>query len=410
MLKDFLKVTSSKPILFVLLSLFVTIAILYTSCLGFAKRSEVSQISHIGDPLDGLTKEQLSKFNVGRDQFLTVEAIADGLGPAFNEKGCATCHNLGAIGGAGTQREVRAGILKNNGTFDSLENKGGSLFQIFGIGLIDISCSFTGENVPDNANVIALRRTIPLFGLGLVDATADSTFLNIAANQAPSVRGNVSMVTNISAGTQTVGKFGWKAQNPTLFQFSGDAYLNEMGITTPQFPNENLPQGNPAILKKCDNVPDPEDDGEDVQLFTDFMQLLAPPPRGDITPQVKAGDTLFTKYGCDQCHVRSITTESNPVQALSNKTYHPYSDFLLHDMGALGDNIAQSDAGPSEIRTQPLWGIRYQVPLTLLHDGSALTINEAILAHAGQGAASSNAYKAANKEQQNALIAFLNSL
>ena len=118
--------------------------------------------------------------------------------------------------------------------------------------------------------------------------------------------------------------------------------LNEMGITNPQFPNETCPQGNCALLETCP-PPGPKplnDDGEGVDKFTDFMTFLAPPPRASTAdmPNVKAGEQLFQNIGCASCHLPTLQTGKNPVNALDQMTFHPYSDFLLHDMGSLGDN------------------------------------------------------------------------
>src|SRR6188768_434545 len=239
-----------------------------------------------GNPLDGLTAEQQQAFLDGQEAFEEEEALADGLGPVFNEKSCAICHSVGGVGGSGVQFEVRAGRFEN-GTFDSLVPQGGQLFDLFSVNSLpgnvrqaipNCTLARTGESIPANSNVRTQRRTTALFGLGFVDATPDSTFVALAAAQPPAVRGKLNSVFNIAAGTTTAGKFGWKAQVPTLFQFSADAYLNEMGITSPQFPNEQPPNGISALVADCDIVADPEDDGDDVVAFTNFMQLLAPVP------------------------------------------------------------------------------------------------------------------------------------
>lgn len=363
----------------------------------------------IGDPYPYLTPGQLSAYNAGKQVFITKEGVADGLGPAFNGNSCGSCHGLGATGGSGLQFVTRVGKV-TNGVFDPLEKEGGELLQAFGIGEFVSNINFTGEHVPEDANVVARRRTTALFGLGLIDATSDQTFINIARGEEKSTRGRVNMVFNISAGKLTVGKFGWKAQVPTLFQFAGDAYLNEMGITNPQFPKENPPQGDVAKLAIYDTVPDPEDNGTDVQKFTDFMQFLAPPP-SDISVYNENGDKLFSQFGCDQCHLRSITSSPNPVSALSEKTYHPYSDFLLHDMGTLGDNIAdQGIATGREMRTAPLWGLRFLNQNNLLHDGRAHSLREAIILHDGQAKAARDKFAKANLKRQQELLDFLNSL
>jgi CxxC motif-containing protein (DUF1111 family) len=377
----------------------------------------------IGDPLAGLTAAQQNAFLEAQDVFNEVETVADGIGPVFNEKACGNCHNVGASGGSGAQFEVRAGHLTGT-TFDSLVAQGGQLFDLFSVTSLPASertaipsCPLppNGEPVPSNANVTALRRTTALFGLGLVDATPDSTFVALAAAQPVAIRGRAPLVPNIAAGHPTVGKFGWKDQVPTLHQFSGDAYLNEMGITNPEFPSEQVPQGNPAFVAPCDGKPvepgSTEDDGGDVDAFTTFMTLLAPPPPPAISGQGHSGNTIFTEIGCDGCHVRSLTSGPSPISALANQTYQPFSDFLVHDMGTLGDSIpGNGDVGLLEMRTAPLWGLHFVDPTNLLHDGRATSIQDAILRHDGQGAAARNAFVALPPGHQKNLLAFLSQL
>ena len=377
----------------------------------------------LGDTLPGLTGPEQDLFDEGLDAFVDVETVEDGVGPVFNERACGNCHNVGAIGGAGVQFEVRAGKVVD-GVFDSLENEGGQLFDLFSVTSLPLAetmsipdCTLPpdGEPVPADATVVALRRTTALFGLGLVDATPDATFQAIAAAQPAAIRGRAPLVPNISEGEPTVGKFGWKAQVPTLFQFSGDAYLNEMGITNPEFPNEQVPLGMAAFLATCDGVPvepgDVEDDGDDVVAFANFMRLLAPPPAPNLTGQAHSGSNVFTQIGCDGCHVRSITSGPSPIAALSNQTYQPFSDFLVHDMGSLGDGIpGNGDVGTTEMRTAPLWGLHFVDPDDLLHDGRASSVEDAILQHDGQGAAARDAFIALPPGLRQNLLVFLDRL
>lgn len=373
----------------------------------------------VGDAFTSLTAAEQQAFTDGKDAFEEVEDITDGLGPVFNEKSCGGCHSVGATGGSGTQFEVRAGRLTGT-SFDSLTAEGGQLFDLFSVTSLPGSqrhlvpnCTLakSGEPIPGDANVVAQRRTTALFGLGLVDATPDSTFVALAAAEPPALRGRVNMVFNIAAGQTTVGKFGWKAQVPTLFQFSGDAYLNEMGITNPEFPAEQAPSGNAGLVAACDLVAEPEDAGDDVQAFTDFMQLLAPVAPISENALAQAGDALFTQIGCDGCHRRSLTSGPSPIAALDNQTYHPFSDFLLHDMGALGDGIGDNGiATVREMRTAPLWGLRLVAPTNLLHDGRASSLEDAILAHDGQGANARNAFAALSGTQRAQVVEFLETL
>jgi CxxC motif-containing protein (DUF1111 family) len=365
----------------------------------------VSANANFGDPLSGLTSTQLQDFNNGRNVFTKVDdPVADGLGPIFNEASCATCHTGpagtpadSAVGGTTERLETRFG-RNNGGIFDPLASEGGSLLQDHAIG--DVSQYLPNDNnpnppadcfngfiygpevIPGDANVVAQRRTTPLFGLGLVDALTDgqliyNQLLEEFYNQyAPA--GRISYVTNPDTGRTNVGRFGWKAQVPTLHVFSGDAYLNEMGVTNPSFPVENCqnagPDNCPALFTACNPFPQLNDDGGDVNNFTNFMKLLAPAPRGSITPSVSHGAYLFDAIGCTDCHTPTFQTGFNPIAALSNKVFHPYSDFLLHDMGSLGDGITQNQATGRLMRTAPLWGLRTQT--ALLHDGRANDPNQ----------------------------------
>jgi CxxC motif-containing protein (DUF1111 family) len=363
-----------------------------------------------GAPLVGLTVTQLAAFTGGLADFQDVEEVSDGLGPIFNERSCAACHTTPAIGGGSTRTVTRVG-RRVNGVFDPLASLGGSLIQDHALGLADgIAHAFVVETVPPSATIVVKRRTTPLFGLGLVDATPDADFIALAAAQAArrdDFAGRVSMVDNIRAGTKTVGKFGWKAQQPTLFQFAGDAYLNEMGITTADFPNESCPQGNCAELA-FNPAPGINDDGTGPGVLQSYMSQLAPPPRGPQNADTNEGEATFDRIGCTTCHVTTFRTGSNANGSLDRVTYHPYSDFLLHDMGSLGDDIEQGSATGKEMRTAPLWGLRFLT--AYLHDGRATTLEQAITAHQGQGRASADRFAALSNGARTKLLAFLRSL
>jgi CxxC motif-containing protein (DUF1111 family) len=367
------------------------------------RRPQVTPLA--GDPLPGLTSAQRTAFTEGRGDFTEIETVTDGLGPVFNERSCAACHNAPAAGG-GSRRAVTRFATRNGGVFDPLVNLGGSLVQDHAIGPPDGSTHpFRPERVPQVATIVVRRRTTPLFGLGLVDATPDSVFLALAGRgETP---GRVNLVDTIRAGMKTVGKFGWKAQVPSLFQFAGDAYLNEMGITSADFPNENCPQGNCAELA-FNPAPGINDDGSGVAALTDFMSMLAPPPRGAQSAAVNEGEAIFQRSGCAGCHVATLHSGSNRVAALDHQIYHPYSDFLLHDMGALGDGLEMGDAKGAEMRTMPLWGLR--LVNAYLHDGRATTLDQAILAHDGQARPARDRFAALAADDKTKLIAFLRSL
>ncbi len=440
----------------------------------------------VGDNLPGLiaTDELLDE---ARDAFLEAEGIGDGVGPIFNLNSCGGCHSNGATGGAGEQIERRFGRV-SNGIFDPQANLGGSLRQLFTVANFNnpnlpaasrgrcqagnpTLCCVPLEQEPSTATVRNVgRRTIPLFGLGLVDAVPDSFFDTLAAAQPAAIRGIVNRVPVVipnpgdptqSLGSMRVARFGWKAGVPSLLQFSADAYVNEMAITTQScfegqplnaFAIESAPNGVP-VPDGCDDLAPRQtgtnpggltatqwaqvDDAvgscaggrteiqDDVFLFAVFMTALAPPPR-DFSDQISItrGDPLFTSTGCSGCHVRTtFRTPANPapididgegeeiIRVPANFAFNPFGDFLVHDMGTLGDQIGNSGdsvATTRRMRTQPLWGIRFQNKL--LHDGRCSDVSCAIRAHDGQGAAARNAFNALSSAQQHDLVQFVRSL
>jgi CxxC motif-containing protein (DUF1111 family) len=407
-------------------------------------------IEAAGDALPGISA---ADFAEAKDAFVTVEGLDDGLGPIFNEKACGNCHTQGAVGGAGVQIERRFGRF-DNGVFNSLSNKGGSLRQLFTVGSFTGSggqaCSVPLEVEPSTATVHNVGRlTTPLFGAGLVDAIPDSVIAANASAQPTSIRGIVNRVRvllpNPADPTQAVnstrvGRFGWKGGIASLVQFSADAYINEMGITTQHciggsslttFATESKPNGI-AQPTGCDDrgpggagIPAGTDDGvgscagglteiqEDVDLFFKFMTFLSPLPQLAIDPNVNlAGGTAFNKAGCAGCHLlKDYTTPAHPANGVpGNFTFRPRSDFLLHDMGSLGDQIGNdgdSVATTRLMRTAPLWGLHARTKF--LHDGRASTIEQAIAAHDGQAAASKAAFNALSAAEKSAMLTAMKS-
>lgn len=360
-----------------------------------------------GDPLPGLTRRELQEFNDGKDDFEGVETEASGLGPIFNNTSCVICHISPAVGGGGTINVTRFGRTEN-GIFNPLATLGGSLLQDHEINAV------LHEVVPPEANVVAQRNTTPLFGLGLVEAIPDAEILrNVRRQPVDGVLGKVSRVQDAATGRNLIGRFGWKAQQATLLSFSGDAYLNEMGITNRLFPVENAPNGNAQLLSQYDTVADPEDtqgpDGKaDIDRLAEFMQWLGAPPRLPLNASAAAGRNVFQTIGCAICHVPVMRTGPNRSASLRNKEVWLYSDLLLHDMGALGDGIAQGTADVRDMKTAPLWGLRASAPY--LHDGRAATVDEAIKAHDGEAKASKDRYLKLNSQQVQQLLDFLGTI
>jgi len=367
-----------------------------------------ARAENLTTPLLGLTTAQRADFDAGLAEFQAVETIAEGLGPVFNGKSCAECHAVPSVGGSepnlGVARETRIGRLFN-GVFDPLDgsvsvNRGGGLLQQRAINLP--GCHLKGEAVPAEATFVSLRNSPPLFGAGLIEAIPEATIVANASLNG----GRPNRVFNPDTGTTELGRFGWKAQVATLHQFAGDAYLNELGITNPSFPHENLPKGEP-IPSGCDTVADPEDDGSGVTAFTNFMRFLAPAPRRPVTVQVQQGEQVFSQIGCASCHVPTMTTGPNSVAALSNKPVNLFSDLLLHDIGT-GDGIEQGEATGSEFRTAPLWGLSRRD--RFMHDGGSNTIEKAILRHGGEAQNARDRFGGLSPVDHDALLAFLDSL
>ena len=370
--------------------------------------SEPAPRSGLGSALPGLSNAHLADFLDGRLDFLAAETPAGGLGPIFNRDSCAACHSAGGIGGAGDITVTRFGRTVN-GVFDPLESLGGPLLQERAI---DPAAQ---EVIPPEANTIAHRITTPLFGAGLIEAIPDSTIVLGTLTRKPAgIRGRAAVVLDPASGTERIGRFGWKAQQATLLAFSGDAYLNEMGITNRLFPTENAPNGNASLLARFDAVSDIEDavdpvDGtSDIDRTTAFMRFLAPPPRGPSTSTTRAGERIFASLDCAACHTPVLQTGRNRIAALDQKPVALYSDLLLHDMGALGDGIPQAAAGAREMRTAPLWGLAARP--AWLHDGRAKTIDDAIRAHAGEAQGSRDKYAQLRNEDRRLLLEFLRSL
>lgn len=358
--------------------------------------------------LAGISAQQLVDFVDGLDDFVKAETAETGLGPIFNDVSCVACHAAGGTGGAGRKSVVRFGRVIN-GVFDPLTELGGALLQKRSIS------RETLEQIPPEANVTALRITTPLFGAGLIEAIPDEAILaNVSAPKTDGVKGKASMVKDPVSGEMRVGRFGWKAQQASVLGFAGDAYLNEMGITSRFFPTENAPNGKQAVLAKADKFADPEDvvdpvtNKSDVDRVANFMRFLAPLPTGASTAKTIAGAKVFEQIGCVQCHVPKMSTSTTAPAGIGGQTVALYSDLLLHDMGALGDGIAQGDASMREMRTAPLWGLRARD--AFLHDGRASTVDLAIRAHDGEAKVIRDRYKALPEAQRQQLLEFLKSI
>ena len=360
---------------------------------------------------NGFTADQLA-FDADRGVFEEVETIGDGLGPVYNAQSCAECHQNPVTGAISQVTELRAGHFDG---VNFIDHPGGSLINDRAI---DASIQ---ERVLGGNEVRTFRTSLNTLGDGFVEAIDSNTLVAISNGQPSGMRGQFIEVPVLEAnGLVRGGRFGWKNQHASLLSFSADAYLNEMGFTSPLQPTENTSNGNSTAA--FDTVPDPDNDGGDVEAFARFMRSTKVPPRDAAlaaTPDAVAGSALFNQVGCNICHVRNITTAPAGTvinrgaltvsAALGNMVIHPFGDFLLHNVGT-GDGIVQNggQSTRNNLRTAPLWGVRTRG--RLMHDGETLNRNESILRHAGEATGVVNNYRNLSTAQKNQLILFLNSL
>ena len=360
-------------------------------------------------------------FGATQATFEESDGIDKGLGPIFNARSCADCHQNPVTGGSSQIAEFRMGHLDNGGNFVNptmLINHGQDSVPNRSLANDRAVCPEAQERVPTAENVRTFRMSLSILGDGFIEAIDDSTLQNIAAQQSALSKGKIHgefiTVPVFEGAVLRGGRFGWKNQHASLLSFSSDAYLNEQGITN---------RFNPVDLTQvCKTTTDPEDVDNDIDQFATFIRGTLAPPVDDVllaTPDAQAGQQIFSQIGCAMCHVASITTA--PVgtvinggtftvpDALGGKVIHPYGDFLLHDIGT-GDGIVQN--GPpdtrNKLRTVPLWGLRTRG--RLMHDGASTTREQAILRHKGEASATKNKFVGLTAQQRSQLLAFLDAL
>jgi len=336
------------------------------------------------------------------------EEVDEGLGPTYNDVACSSCHQAPVTGHVSQINEFRAADGNGN-----TPPGGQTLIQDRAI---DPDAQ---ERINTGLSTHEFRSTRTVMGDGFVEAIANATLqINVAAQPAGQ-RGQLRTVTVLEAAPATrVGRFGHKSQHASLESFSADAYLNEMGITSPLQPNENNILGQSSA--PFDTVADPENNGEDVAAFTDFMRALRAPGRGPINADVTAGQALFNSINCDVCHTPQFTTAPAGTvinggaftvpNSLANKIIHPFSDFALHNIGT-SDGIGGEPGVNDRFSTTTiaLWGVRTKHRFMM--QGNAHTIFDAIQLHAGQASTARNNFNfGLNNTQKNQLIAFVLSL
>src|SRR5712664_368005 len=387
-------------------------------------------------------------------KFDEVEQLSDGLGPLYNAQSCRECHQSPVSGAASQVTELRVGHNGPDGRFRTPDIPIAHGAEVItGRSLVNDraicpNAAFPDkeiqERVPETETIRTLRLSLSVLGDGFVEAIADQTLVDLSKQQCKSshgkICGQVLYVPIVEApGQMGVGRFGWKDQHASLLSFSGDAYLNEMGITNRLQPNE--------VTNLCNTVSEPNDtpgpDGlSDIDRFARFVRATAAPARDSQTAQTskaRQGAELFDKVGCDTCHVQTLTTAPAGTKInggtftipppLGGKQFHPYGDFLLHDVGT-GDGIVQSmtehygknmyritwknlsisefNNTANKIRTAPLWGVRLHS--RLMHDGASVTLLDAILRHHGEAEHVTEKFEKLKPGDKEALLEFLRSL
>jgi CxxC motif-containing protein (DUF1111 family) len=386
--------------------------------------------------------------------FEEIEQISDGLGPLYNAQSCRECHQNPVSGAASQVTELRVGHIGPGGHFRNPDipiAHGAEVISGRSLVTDRAICPNAAypnneiqERAPETETIRTFRISLNLLGDGFVEALADQTLIDLATRQCNSshrkICGQILEVPIVEApGQMAVGRFGWKDQHASLLSFAGDAYLNEMGITNRLQPDE--------VTKLCNTVSEPNDtpgtDGlSDIDHFARFIRATKAPARDSQLANsalAMKGNALFVKIGCATCHVETLTTAPAGTKidggtftipaALGSITFHPYGDFLMHDVGT-GDGILQAtrehygnkvfqmmsaylakqdfESSRNKIRTAPLWGVRLRP--RLMHDGASLTFHDAIVRHAGEAAHVSQQFEKLKPDDQEAIIQFLKSL
>ena len=406
-----------------------------------------------------LTNDQQSDFGIGNSFFRqswvsssSSTTARDGLGPFFNANNCSSCHFKDGRGRPPTiDGQTGRGLLLRLSLAENHPNGSSFSDPIYGNQLQDNA--ILGQTVKgkynitfqdiietfDDGKVVVLKKPIyqinslgygalangilvsprianQIIGLGLLEAVPESTILGFAtANSSNGISGKANYVFDVESNSQKLGRFGWKANQPSLRQQVAGAFSGDMGITTSIFPNENVPVGIDASL--IPNGGSPEISDLNFDRIVLYSSSLAVPNRRNFDSQdVLKGKQIFNEIECASCHIPKMQTGNlHPIQALRNQIIRPYTDLLLHDMGDdLADNAPDFLANGNEWRTPPLWGIGLIKTVNnhtkFMHDGRANNIEEAILWHGGEGQNAKNKYKQLPIVLRNLLLEFINSL
>ncbi|GEA61480.1 di-heme oxidoreductase family protein [Vibrio comitans] len=465
-----IKATLLTPLFAPLLSLAIASPVMaYGVASGGKTGINKSGTNAFSQPAGNLPMSDRLDFSVGNSFFRNpwVQAPAstdarDGLGPLFNTNGCQNCHIKDGRGHPPEEGEVQtvSMLIRLSVPASSDEDKKrlitqgnipdptyGAQLQDFAItgakpeGKIQITYATHVETFSDGYTVelrkprilisdlnygpmsenvqLSARIAPPMIGLGLLEAIPDSQLLDwqdINDSNQDGISGKANQVWDEKQAKTVIGRFGWKAGQPTLMQQNAAAFNGDLGITSNIFIEENCTQPQ-TICQELPNGGSPEVSDKILNFVEFYSRHLAVPNRRDTDDKsVIQGQALFAQLGCDSCHKpKAVTKELTDLPALSKQTIHPYTDLLLHDMGeGLADNRGEFIANGQEWRTAPLWGIGYTQEVNkhtyFLHDGRARNLMEAVLWHGGEAQQSKEAVLKLNQQERDALIRFLESL
>ena len=416
-------------------------------------------------PIKGLSHSQLQKFKTGEKQFKAPWVVFPllggewGLGPTFLANSCVACHTQA---GRGRTNDASNAVVFQQLLRLSVPGQGpdgapnphphyGDQLQVFGVnvglkenmkpGEAELYVDWLPEPVTlsdgekvelrkpkiriekpnfgsiDDTVMTSLRNTQVVFGMGYLEAVTEEDILALAKlQQSQGLNGRPNYVRDDINKRVALGRFGWKANQPSVRQQIVAAFHGDMGVTSSLYIEENCP----PVQKDClamppGNRPELLDYAWDELTFWQ-VALDAPAPRDQESENVKRGEKLFVQARCAQCHIPELRTGEYPLlPVLAKRTFRPYTDLLLHDMGpGLADGRPDFKAGPRDWRTAPLWGIGLSAQVNgstyFLHDGRARNVLEAVLWHGGEAKASRDLFAGFSKAEREDLIAFVNSL
>ncbi len=384
----------------------ILLCFVLTGC-GIVDETEVE--APAGAPFPGLTTSESEQFGLGQALFNRAFTPEEGLGPLFNQVSCSSCHDLPTSGGHGAEPVTKVSHFDERTGCNLLKEDGGDLLQASVVPALR-TAGILPERIPVSATAVTELRAPSLYGIGLVEAIDDDDILTRAD---PDDQDGDGISGRPGLGPQgLLGRFGSKAQHATLSEFIENAIRGEMGLTTPDHPTEERPNGLP-LAEGSDPVPDPEIQTSDLTLLKAYVGFLAQPGRRTLdNPEDQAageeGERIFESIGCVNCHTPTFVTGTNQTAALDQKRFRIYSDVLLHDMGPELADICVPGARPSEWRTTRLVGLHLRSEF--LHDGRARSVRDAILMHGGEAESARYRFQDLTPELQQSVLLFLRTL